>query len=235
MCIKTWQEVHPDFEIKRWDETNSDLSHPYVQAAYAAKKWAFVADFVRFQVLVEYGGVYLDTDMLLLKPISTLLDSEGFIGFEDDKYVSAGIIGSVINQPLMNQVKAYYKASQFNPDNPQIINITLNKIFKENGLTQFNVEQNIGGINMFPSSYFYSYSFAQSMSDKDFEKYITPNSIALHLWNHSWGDEFSEFRKGNKIKGLKKVASKILKKPNQPLGYYKKVAKNIVKTQGKKG
>ena len=234
MCLMSWKEIHPEFQIKRWDESNADLSHPYVQAAYAAKKWAFVADFVRFQVLVNEGGIYLDTDMLLLKPISEFLDSDGFIGFEDDKYVSAGIIGTVASQKLFQKVYSYYLGLTFDPVQPLLINLVLNQIATENGLVDFNKRQSICGVDFYPFAYFYPYSFAQSQKDKDYSKFVLPESYAVHLWDHSWGDEFSEFRKGNTLKGMQKVAAKIIQNPNQPKSYYKRVMKNVLKSSTRK-
>ncbi len=230
MCIESWKQIHPDFEIKRWDESNSDLSHPFVIEAIKNKKWAFVADFVRFQVLKNEGGIYMDTDMLLLKPLTELLNKQGFLGFEDNIHVSAGIIGAVPNQEIISQVCAYYQTLSFNQNNPLLINSALNHVFENNGLTRYNVTQEVGGFLMFEEEIFYPYTFLQSQKDKNFTKYITENAIAVHLWDHSWGDEFSEFRKGNTLKGIQKTAIKVLKKPNQPLSYYKKVVKNALKS-----
>ncbi len=67
-CIKTWKKYCPDYEIKRWDESNFDVnSHPFMKAAYEAKAWAFVSDYARLKVVYDNGGIYLDTDVELLK------------------------------------------------------------------------------------------------------------------------------------------------------------------------
>ena len=73
-CISSWKKILPEYEIKEWNEENFDVTaHPYTKKAYKAKKWAFVSDYARLKVLEEEGGVYLDTDMLLLKDIKPLL------------------------------------------------------------------------------------------------------------------------------------------------------------------
>ena len=74
-CIESWKKYCPDYEIKRWDETNFDLDCcDYVREAYQEKKWAFVSDYARFKILYEYGGVYFDTDVELIKPIDDIVE-----------------------------------------------------------------------------------------------------------------------------------------------------------------
>ena len=81
-CIASWRRFCPDFEIREWNEDNcGDLSIPFMAEAYAAKKYAFVSDVMRLVVLEQYGGVYFDTDVEVLRDISPLLEDEGFIGF----------------------------------------------------------------------------------------------------------------------------------------------------------
>ena len=233
-CIESWSDVHPEFEIKKWDETNCNLDHPFIKEAYKHKKWAFVADFIRFEVLAKEGGVYMDTDMLLLKPIDSLLSNEGFIGFEDDKYVSAGIIGAKRENSLVTELRMLYQSLKFNLEEPVYINLFLNTVFKKNGLEELNIQQDVNGFAMYPSEVFYPYTFKDSKEGIDFKSSIKENSLAVHLWNHSWGDEFSEFAKGNTFQGIKKSMSKISKNPSLPKQYYKKLGRNILYSLGKK-
>lgn len=68
--IKTWKKYCPDYEIKEWNESNFDVKqNQYCREAYEAKKWAFVSDYVRLKVLYDYGGVYMDTDVEVCKPL----------------------------------------------------------------------------------------------------------------------------------------------------------------------
>ena len=74
-CIASWKLYCPDYEIICWNEERYDIHQcEFTEQAYQAGKWAFVADYVRLDVLVKYGGIYLDTDVELLKPIDYLLD-----------------------------------------------------------------------------------------------------------------------------------------------------------------
>ena len=75
-CIESWKKYLPDYELKEWNESNSNVEEcPFIKEAYENKKWAFVADYVRTKAMYEYGGIYFDTDMEIIKPIDELLDS----------------------------------------------------------------------------------------------------------------------------------------------------------------
>lgn len=91
-CIESWQKFCPDYRIMRWDETNFDLDcSPYVRQAYDAGRYAFVSDYVRLAVLYRYGGIYLDTDVELVKPLDELLELPGFMGFQTNNEVATGL------------------------------------------------------------------------------------------------------------------------------------------------
>lgn len=81
--IETWKKHFPDYEIKEWNENNFDINCcDYVKEAYEKKKWAFVSDYARFAILYRYGGVYFDTDVEVLKPMSTIIAKGPFMGLE---------------------------------------------------------------------------------------------------------------------------------------------------------
>ena len=93
-CIKSWGDVLADYKIIRWDESNFPIKDfPYVSAAYDAKKWAFVRDYVRVWALYNYGGIYLDTDFQIIKPIDELLEKNVILGVENKEYVGTAIMG----------------------------------------------------------------------------------------------------------------------------------------------
>ena len=82
-CMESWKKYCPDYKIMAWTEQNFDISaNRYAQQAYAAKKYAFVSDYARLVVLYRYGGIYLDTDVELVRPLDELLEHKGFIGME---------------------------------------------------------------------------------------------------------------------------------------------------------
>lgn len=114
-CIESWRKYCPDYEIKEWNEDNFDVAcNAYVKEAYAASKWAFVADYARLWIVYHFGGVYLDTDVELIRPIDDLLKLEGFFGFEDDNHIATGLgFGAVSGNKLVGLMLADYENVHF--------------------------------------------------------------------------------------------------------------------------
>lgn len=91
-CIESWKKYCPDYEIKEWTEDNFDINiNPYVSEAYKKEKYAFVSDYARFYILYNYGGIYLDIDVEILKNIDEFLQEKVFMGFEDRNQVAPRI------------------------------------------------------------------------------------------------------------------------------------------------
>ena len=90
-CIESWKKYLPDYEIKEWNESNFDLNYnDYVREAYEAKKWAFITDVVRLYAMVTEGGIYMDTDVEVLKPLDELLQYDAVSGFESSSRIPTG-------------------------------------------------------------------------------------------------------------------------------------------------
>ena len=108
--MKSWKKYCPNYEIVEWNESNYDVNkNRYISDAYSAHKWAFVSDFARLDVIYEYGGIYLDVDVELLKPLDELLYSKGFVGFELFDCVDTGLgFGAVKNLPVIGEMRAVY-------------------------------------------------------------------------------------------------------------------------------
>ena len=91
-CIKSWKKYCPDYEIICWTEENFDLNqNRYAKEAYDAKKWAFVSDYVRLKVVCDEGGIYLDTDVEIIKSIDDFLNYSGFMGFDEKGIIATGL------------------------------------------------------------------------------------------------------------------------------------------------
>ncbi len=90
-CIDSWKKNCPDFEIIEWNETNYDIhKHPFMEKAYEEKKWAFVSDYARLDILYNIGGIYLDTDVEVIKDLAPLCSNEAYMGFESPELVNDG-------------------------------------------------------------------------------------------------------------------------------------------------
>lgn len=107
-CIASWKKYLPDYEFKLWNEANSPMNHHYVKNMYAKKKWAFVADYIRFWALEKEGGIYLDTDTEVLKSFDNLLVNSAFFGQTKDGVTAAGVIGAVPHHSIIKDILAVY-------------------------------------------------------------------------------------------------------------------------------
>ena len=112
--IKSWKKYCSDYEIKLWNEENFDInSNQYVKEAYENKKYAFVTDYVRLFALYNYGGIYMDTDVEILKPLDGFVQNKAFFGFESKDYIQTALIGSEPSHPIIKEFLDYYWYSHF--------------------------------------------------------------------------------------------------------------------------
>ena len=114
-CIESWKKYCPGYKIIEWNEQNFEISqNRYAQQAYEAKKYAFVSDYVRLAVLYEYGGIYLDTDVELVRPLDELLELPGFMGFQNNNEVATGLgFGACKGNPVVQALLRDYDALDF--------------------------------------------------------------------------------------------------------------------------
>ena len=187
--ISNWKNFCPDYQIIEWNEENFDFdSNRFATEAYFTKKWAFVADYARLKILEEYGGIYLDTDVELLKNFDIFLNLPAFLGFEEDRFLSTAVIGSEKHNPLIRQLLSFYQnkrsfilwdgSLRLQP-NVQIITKMIensNKEFKRN-----NTDQTFKDYTIFAKDVF---------SPKDYntkQLVITNKTVAIHHFDGSWG------------------------------------------------
>lgn len=195
-CISQLIKKFPEYEIIEWNESNFDIkSNKYVNEAYNSKKYAFVSDYVRLFVLYNYGGIYLDTDVEVLKSFDKFLELDGFVGFEDTELVSTAVIGCKKNNYIIKILLDSYKERLFIQDGK--MNETTNvriftNILLDLGLIQNNTLQNLceGEISIFPVEYFSPLKIGTKKPK------LTDNTVTIHWFEGSWVD----FRKKIKIK-----------------------------------
>lgn len=114
-CIESWRQFCPDWEIIEWNESNYDVTaHPYTREAYELKKWAFVSDVARLEIVKREGGVYMDTDVELRSPLDELLECDAFYAFETNLYVNSGQgFGAAAGHPSIKEMLASYDGKHF--------------------------------------------------------------------------------------------------------------------------
>lgn len=189
-CINSWKKYCPDYEIKEWNESNINLDMmPFVREAYEARKYAFVSDVVRLWAIYTYGGVYLDTDVELIKSYDDLLDNEGFIGFENNSFVNTGqCIGAENGCQIIKDMLDCYKNYQFNP-NALIKCTEINtKVLVEHGLKLNGELQDLDGFIVYPIDYFNPYDDIVGKLNK------TENTYSIHWYSKSWMSKKSIIR-----------------------------------------
>ena len=204
-CIASWKKYCPDYEIKRWDESNYNLEAcDYVKEAYQAKKWAFVSDYVRFDILYHYGGLYFDTDVELIKPIDDIVSEGPFMGCEShqkNSTVAPGLglaanpgLGLAANPGLglYKDILDYYNRQHFISSDgsinletvvQRVTNILIDQGFQGNG----NIEL-INDVYIYPSEYF------GPIDPVTKQKHITSNTRSIHHYSASWCDDGSKRR-----------------------------------------
>lgn len=116
-CMESWKVHLKDYEIIEWNEKNFDIqSNKFVREAYAAKKWAYVSDYIRAYAIYNYGGIYLDTDVLVLDNLEELLDNRAFVGYETPEFPFTAVFGAEKNHPFVKKMIEYYDGVSFEFD-----------------------------------------------------------------------------------------------------------------------
>ncbi len=191
-CLASWKKYCPDYEIIEWNESNFDIHCcKYVEEAYNAKKWAFVSDYCRFWVLYNFGGIYMDTDVEVIKPLDDLPNN--FVGFENDDSVASGLIrGALINDSLCELMLESYGKDKFLLDNNELNLKTVCEretgILCEHGLVLNGEKQTILETTVFPVDFFCPINM------KNGKLKTTENTYSIHHYSASWVSKKSKFR-----------------------------------------
>ena len=207
-CIASWRKYCPDCEIIEWNESNYDVTkNTYMYQAYQAKRWGFVPDYARLDIIYCYGGIYFDTDVELIRSIENLFEGEGFLGFESvneigksNYSVNTGQgFGAAPRHPLIVKLRDLYDSLQFIGEDG-IPNLQPSPYFNtsvlvENGLKTDNTFQVIDGITVYPAEYFCPISWNSKKCQ------ITNNTYSIHHFNASWVS-VSEKRKRRMMRRL---------------------------------
>ena len=211
-CIDSWKRFCPDYEMIRWDESNYDISkNHYMEQAYEAGAYGFVPDYARLDILYEYGGIYMDTDVEMIRSVDDMLYQSAFCGVEKWQTINfGGCSGAVKGHRAVGQfLRERKKISFFNEDGSQNRNtcgfydtkVALGKGYKINGKTQ-----NIMGMNIYAFDYFHPYDY---MSGQTFE---TRNTYTVHRFNGGWMNERMQQENKNAVKVYNEIYQECMQK-----------------------
>lgn len=205
-CIKSWEKYCPDYQIVEWNEDNFDIaSCPlYVRQAYEAKKWAFVTDYVRLKVVYDYGGIYMDTDVELLKNLDFLLEHHAYFGFEDGKYVNTGLgFGAKKGSPILLKMMEDYWDIPFVLEDGTF-DVTAcpgrnTKVLLRYGLRQDNSQQMIDDCLILPSDYLCPVNYQTGKFQR------TERTVSAHWFSASWQTQEEKCEHKKKKHALERV------------------------------
>lgn len=185
-CVESWKKFCPDYEIIEWNESNYDFSEcTYMAQAYEAELWGFVPDYARLDIICREGGIYLDTDVELLKSLDDLLSCKAFIGFENRKSVAPGLgFGAEPGNEILKQMRDLYHSFSFYNENgtPNIAPSPYyaTKLLRSYGLQLNGKRQFVHGIDIFPAEYFAPLCYTDNRLK------ITENTYGIHWYHASW-------------------------------------------------
>nr|WP_278246047.1 glycosyltransferase [Clostridium pasteurianum] len=197
-CITSWKK-NTDYEIIEWNEKNFDVHcHPFASESYKLKKYAFLSDFVRLNVIYEYGGIYLDTDVEMKKNFDEFLNNDMFLGFMFDCTLGTAIFGAKQGNGTIKKLLALYD------NDPYSVNLNNNDLFtrffmKEFSSFQLNnklqtLNDGANDIIVYPKEYFERPTYNRNMG------------YSVHYYNGSWYNK----KVGNFRKFIKFITGEVL-------------------------
>lgn len=242
-CMDTWKKYCPEYEIKEWNETNYDFhKHPYMKAAYEAGRWGFVPDYARLDIVYRYGGIYLDTDVELLKSFDELLSLSGFAGMEVEGRVNLGQgFGAEPQNGTILKMRDTYDRVQFINDSyflsrhasPLYQTDTLKML----GMKPLNEQQQVEKMTIFPTDYFCPKDIDSGVLN------VTRNTFSIHHFDGSWADPITRHGYHLKWECIEKYGESIgriiylikysgyIIKHEGMREYYKKIIEKVVDKQ----
>ena len=184
--IDGWKSLNPDYDIMVWTEANFDYTqNRYMREAYENKKWAFVTDYVRLKVLYDYGGIYMDTDVQVVKNLDPLLDNKAFSGFEGPDRIPTGTMGAEKHSRWIELLLHDYDDRPFVLADGSFDLTTNVKTITDTTCANYpiklnNTYQNLGDVTFFP----FDYLCAKDLKDGVVK--ATENTYTTHHFNGSW-------------------------------------------------
>lgn len=192
-CIESWKRCCPGYEIREWNETNYDFTkNEYMRQAYEAKKWGFVPDYARLDIVYEHGGIYLDTDVEMVRSFDELLEHESFFGFEEtgdgEYFVNCGHgFGAAPGHEAVRRARDLYEQVSFRKEDGSL-NLLASPYYttqalRQLGLVQENRDQELPGVKIFASDVLCPKNFRTGNLTK------TARTVSIHHFTASWVDE----------------------------------------------
>ena len=183
-CIASWKKHCPDYEIRQWDESNFHISGcSFAQAAYQAGAWAFVSDYARLKIIHDQGGIYLDTDVELLKNLDFLLPTDCYLGQQQaDQQINTGIgFGAQAGHPVIAAMLRPYETLTFPAENRAAVSCPVlnTQVLSQLGYVYSADCQTVAGATIFPARYFDPVAPGH-------RELTSPDTVSIHHYSASW-------------------------------------------------
>lgn len=184
-CIESWKKYCPDYEIIEWNEDNYNVyQNPYTTYVYENKKYAFLSDYARLQIVFQEGGIYFDVDVEVVRPVDELLIHAAFFGFETEEYVNTGIgFGAEANHPVVKSMLQEYDKLLDGEHGTVGCPILNTQALLKFGLKRNGTKQEVGGAVIYPITYFNPYDDPTGRLKKAKE------TFSIHWYAKSWMDK----------------------------------------------
>lgn len=194
--MESWHKYCPDYEIVEWNESNYDVTkNAYMYEAYQCKKWGFVPDYARLDIIYNHGGIYMDTDVELVQNLDDLLYQDAYFGFEREENVNLGLgFGAVAKSNILLQMKEYYENHYFIKENGEMdltaSPVIQTDILQKTGLRMDGEYQRFGNVSIYPEK------VLSGKCPYTRRVRLTPYTRSIHHFEATWTDE--EFQERNK-------------------------------------
>lgn len=188
-CINSWRQYCPDYEIIRWDESNYDVGKClYMKQAYQYKKYSFVSDYAKIDILYQCGGIYMDTDVQVVRSLDNLLYQEAFTSVEKWQVINfGGCSGAVCgHSSLEAYLQAWEKRELIRADgtiDPLSSGYIDTRVALDNGFRMNGQNQTVMGMNIYTYDYFHPYDYMSGKTE------LTDDTYTIHHFNGGWLDE----------------------------------------------
>ncbi len=210
-CIKSWKKHCPDYKIIEWNEDNFDVScNTFCAEMYKRKKWAFLSDYARLKIIFENGGIYLDTDVELVKPLDPLLSNRAYMGYEINDRINTGLgFGSVCGLSILKENMILYDTLTDFDNLGTNVDFTTT-VFRRHGIRPDNgTIQHVEDIALYPVEYFCPKPVETGLIE------LTDKTISIHHYTGSWFNK--EQRSRNRKRRFKIKLNHYLHTPNRIL------------------
>ncbi len=197
-CIESWKAHNPDYQIVEWNKENSP-SHPIITKNLKDKLWAYASDYTRLYTLYEYGGIYLDTDIFIIRSLNSLLGNNCFVAFQykelSDYWITNGAFGSAPKHHFIKKCLDELEKKGHSKLNPYISPRLTTTVLNNLAVIKTHKEQYVLDIKILTAESFYplEYEQARIMELNQLQSMKSANTYGIHLFLHSWKKESTNY------------------------------------------